>query len=289
MKQSFFKKELQSMMNLDSENGIDKKKKKNLLAVVKEKKGIDFSDYAYPSLHRRISRFIEINRLSGFSELISKIKNVEGFADSFIHEITVNVTEMFRDPSFWVTLRDHVLPSLRNKPVISIWHAGCSMGEEVYSMAILLKEEKLLSKAKIVATDINMEALKKARNGIYLLKNQELNENNYFHLGGKGKLSEHYKIEGNMAQYDQELIKRVEFKRHDLSSDPYFGMFDMVICRNVFIYFNLSLQEKVLGVFSQSLNPGGFLGIGSKESVSWLKGARYFKPISIEDKVFVKV
>ncbi len=274
---------------MGGENGNENSEMDNLLAVVKEKKGIDFSDYAHPSLHRRIFRFIEINKLSGFGELTSKIKTVEGFADSFIHEITVNVTEMFRDPPFWAALRDHVIPALRNKPAISIWHAGCSMGEEVYSMAIMLKEAKLLGKARIVATDINLEALNKAQNGIYLLKNQELNETNYQAFGGKGKLSEHYKTNGNMAHYDQELINKVVFKRHDLSSDPHFGLFDMVICRNVFIYFNLSLQEKVLGVFTQSLNQGAFLGIGSKESVSWLKGARHFKPVSIEDKVFVKL
>jgi chemotaxis protein methyltransferase CheR len=277
------------MINWSKAGGTDKEHIDSLLQVIKEVKGIEFREYAQPSLERRIYRFIEINKVSGFDDLKKKIKFENGFADNFIHEITVNVSEMFRDPVFWSTLRETVLKEIKNQSIIKIWHAGCSMGEEVYSMAVLLREENLLYKSRIVATDINIDALKIAQSGVYPLKNQELHSKNYLLAGGKGNLCDNYKIKDKMVQYDQELVKKIEFKRHDLSSDLHFGSFDLIICRNVFIYFGLNLQERVLGIFNESLNENSFLCIGSKESISWLKAARFFKPVSIENKIFKKV
>jgi chemotaxis protein methyltransferase CheR len=261
---------------------------KDLIAAIQESKGIDLSDYAESSLQRRIKRFNEITRLENISQLINKIRYEKGFTDYFINEITVSVTEMFRDPGFWVGIRDCVIKELENQALINIWHAGCSMGEEVYTMAILLKEAGLYHKARIIATDINLDALKKAKEGIYLLKNQTGNAGNYQQAGGKAELKKYYREFEGKVLYDRELISRVEFRRHDLSSEGTFGTFDLIICRNVFIYFNFNLQEKVLNLFYNSMDKGSFLGIGSKESINWFKGARHFDIVSLEEKIFRK-
>jgi chemotaxis protein methyltransferase CheR len=276
-------------MNWSKETKIENADMQIILAAVRDTKGIDFTDYAQPSLQRQIIRFCDISRIADVKELVQKIRFEGGFADNFINELTVNVTEMFRDPSFWSLLRDVVLPELSKRAIINVWHAGCSIGEEVFSMAILLKEEGLLGKTRIVASDINMEALKVAQSGVSVLKSQVLNSKNYSRFGGKGKLSDYYKVMDTNVLYDKELIKRVDFKKHDLTSDGNFGVFDLIICRNVFIYFNFSLQEKVLGLFNQSLTKDSFLGIGSKESITWCKGARLLTNVSIEDKVFRRV
>jgi len=277
------------MMNWTRESKIENSEMGILLAAVQEMKGIDFRNYAQPSLQRRIIRFCEISRLADINELVHKIRFEAGFADNFVNELTVNVSEMFRDPSFWKVLRDIVLPELSKRAIINIWHVGCSMGEEVFSMAIMLKEEGLLNKTRIVASDINQIAIDIAQSGIAQLKNQELNNRNYITFGGKGKLSEYYKTSENKVLYDKELIKRVEFRKHDLTTDSNFGVFDLIICRNVFIYFNFDLQEKVLGLFNQSLMKDSFLGIGSKESITWCKGARLLTNVSIEDKIFKRI
>jgi len=277
------------MINWSKVTKLDETEMQSLFVAVKDARGIDFIDYAQSSLQRRIIRFSEMEKLENVNELIHKIRFGNGFADRFINEVTVNVTEMFRDPSFWIVLRDTVLPELNKRSIINIWHAGCSIGEEVFSMAILLKESGMLSKTRIIATDLNDEALKLAQSGISMLKNQILNAKNYQNFGGKASLSDYYKVMENKVFYDKELIRKVEFKKHDLTADGYFGVFDLIICRNVFIYFNFNLQEKVLGLFNQSLSKNSFLGIGSKESITWCKGARFLTNVSVEDKVFRRI
>ncbi|MFZ5941665.1 MAG: CheR family methyltransferase [Bacteroidota bacterium] len=275
-------------MGFGFETDIDRYEFSELLSAVIAATGVDLSNYAKPSLLRRIVRFAEIKGISEIAELIYRVRYESGFAALFINEITVSVTEMFRNPGFWVALKEKVLPVLAEKRVISVWHAGCSMGEEAYSMAIMLEEAGLLEKSRIYATDINIQALETGRSGTYSLKNQEVNSTNYIQAGGRAALADNYRVSGNKVRFSEALRSRIEFKRHDLSSENPFGIFDLVICRNVFIYFNLDLQEKVLDLFVQSMEKGSFLGVGSKESIRWCRGARYFEITDLEENLFQK-
>lgn len=260
-----------------------------IIEAVKMRTGADFGNYAFSSLRRRVVRFTEVRRIREIDALISNIRNLNGYAESFIEELTVNVTEMFRDPSFWALLRDTVLPELARRSEIRIWHAACSTGEEVFSMAILLHEAGLLGKARIVATDINNNVLRQASSGIFKLKNQEVNSRNYEQCGGKRKLSDYYRISENQAAFDPDLIKNAEFVHHDLTRDKAFSTFDLVLCRNVLIYFNSELQEHVLGIINKSLLIGSYLAIGSKESIRWCREAYCFREESMEEKIYRKI
>lgn len=267
---------------------IGAKELKRIVDVLVEKRGVDFSNYALSSFRRRITRFLEINKIRDFENFIDTIINNQVYGDNLIKEITVNVTEMFRDPSFWIVLRDIILPKLSTRPVINIWHAACSTGEEVYSMAILLKESGLLKRSRIVATDLNTDVLKTAAEGVYNLKNQETNIKNYERFHGMKELSSYYEVIGNTIQFDRQLTDSVDFQRHNLSQDGPFSVFDLIICRNVLIYFNSELQEKVIQTFEKSLSEGSYLGIGSKESISWCKASRFFEVASIEENIYKK-
>jgi chemotaxis protein methyltransferase CheR len=262
---------------------------KKIVDVLLETRGIDFSNYAFSSFRRRITRYLEINKIRDFEKFVETLKENQSYGDNLIKEITVNVTEMFRDPSFWIVLRNNILPQFNTNQPIKIWHAACSTGEEVYSMAILLQEEGFLNNAKIVATDLNSDVIKVAKEGIYQLKNQETNIKNYNQFGGKSKLSSYYEVIGNTVQYDRQLTDNVDFMTHNLSQDGPFSRFDLIICRNVLIYFNFKLQEKVIQVFEKSLSKGSFLGIGSKESISWCRASRFFEAESIEENIYKKI
>jgi chemotaxis protein methyltransferase CheR len=251
--------------------------------------GTDFSNYAFSSFRRRIERFIEINKIRDLNMFLETITNDSSFSQRLVNEITVNVTEMFRDPSFWVVLRDSVLPKLASSGSgIRIWHAACATGEEVYSMAILLKEEGLSRHARITATDLNNEVIRTAEKGVYLLKNQTINYRNYEQFGGKGKLDDYYTVQHNKVQFDRRLVENVQFGYHDLVHGEPISSFDLILCRNVLIYFNFELQEKVVQTFAKSMTTGSFLAIGSKESISWSRSARLFEPESHEEKIYKK-
>jgi len=267
---------------------IDIEDLKRVSDALNESRNIDFSGYAFSSFKRRISRFIEINRIRDFDTFIDRIKSDHSFADYLISEITVNVTEMFRDPSFWIVLQELILPQICRNRVINIWHAACSTGEEVYSMAILLEEAELLKHTKIVATDINNKVLETARRGIYPLKDQERNSKNYEQFMGKCKLSDYYTVNDGYVQYDKQLTENVDFRCHNLAQDGPFSTFDLILCRNVLIYFNFDLQEKVIGTFSKSMSKDSFLGIGSKESIRWCRSYRFFDEECYEEKIYRK-
>jgi chemotaxis protein methyltransferase CheR len=256
--------------------------------TLKESTGIDFSNYAFSSFRRRIIRFIELNKIRDLNLFINNIKTNTAFSDVIVREITVNVTEMFRDPSFWIVLRDTVLPMINNGSDFKIWHAACSTGEEVYSMAILLKEAGMLKRARIMATDLNRNVLDAAQKGIYSQKSQEINSRNYEHAGGNDKLSGYYSVHNGMVQYNRDLVDRVDFRIHDLTSEGTNSEFDLILCRNVLIYFNFELQERVILSFSTSLSNGSFLAIGSKESLTWCKAARFFETSSAEENIYRK-
>ncbi|MEM6298633.1 MAG: protein-glutamate O-methyltransferase CheR, partial [Bacteroidota bacterium] len=242
----------------------------DLALFVKERFNYDFRDYAMSSFRRRITRILELYKLKSVDQLKTLLTRQEQFAEEFVSEITVNVTEMFRDPTFWQSLRNDVLPNLfLSKDHISIWHAGCSSGEEVYSMAIMLEEMGALNKAKIVATDMDRAIIKRAQRGAYSLKNMEVNQKNYERVGGKYNLKDYYREANGEALMRDDLVNNVSFRRHDLVVGETFSKFDIVLCRNVMIYFNQQLQNTVLHKLHDSLHRYGYLIIGSKESLIW--------------------
>lgn len=263
---------------------------RRLTEVIKNKYGYDFTNYAISSFKRRITRIIELYKFSSVDALTKKIADDPAFFEEFISEITVNVTEMFRDPSFWRILRDKVIPNiLLNHKRVSIWHAGCSSGEEVYSMAILLKEMGILENSKIIATDIDDQILERAKSGVYTAKNMELNQKNYVRFRGENELNKYFEIKNGLAYMDKSLVKDVSYRKHDLVKGIVFNKFDIVLCRNVMIYFNQNLQNDVLKKLHESTFKYGYLAIGSKESLIWCEIANKFIVANNEEKIYKKI
>jgi chemotaxis protein methyltransferase CheR len=258
--------------------------------LIKQKYDYDFSNYAMSSFKRRVARVLELYKMDSVSTLLRRLEIDAKFFKDFLAEITVNVTEMFRDPTCWVELRTHIIPNIRqNNEKFSIWHAGCSSGEEVYSMAILLEEMGILDDVRIVATDIDHVILDKAREARYHIKNMEINKKNYATFGGKYTLEKYYKEESGKAVMDKNLVRNVEFREQNLVTGSSFGKFDLILCRNVMIYFNQTLQNQVLKLFHESLHKYAYLVIGSKESLIWCELANKFIVVNNEEKVYKKI
>lgn len=268
------------MKTLDS-TGLD-----HLFSAVLKTYRIDLENYAQASLERRIERFLNIYPHAGLKELTARLIGDARFFDVFITEITVNTTEMFRDPDCWKLLREQVIPGLQDLPGIRIWHAGCSSGEEIVSMAILLKELGLLDKCSIVASDINKEILEKAKTARYSLKTLPLNQDNYIKAGGSADLSDYYTTSGSDYNINPDLLSKVRFMRHDLSGGPAFSKFDLIMCRNVLIYFNKTLQDAVFSLFRQSLFKKGFVAIGKKESMTHFSEYAQFDEFNYAEKIY---
>ena len=263
---------------------------RKITEVVKSRYKYDFSDYAMSSLRRRIQRIIDLYSLTSVSQLVEKIERDTTFFDVFLSEVTVNVTEMFRDPSFWREIRDHVIPSiLLNHESFSIWHAGCSSGEEVISMSILLHEMGIADKVNIIATDIDKPILQKAMSREYSLKNMDLNEKNYIRFQGTSSLKEYYTEKNGKAVMDPSLTERVSYRNYDLVQGEVFNKFDLILCRNVMIYFNQGLQNSVLKRLHESLFKYGYLAVGSKESLIWCEIANKFIIANNEEKIYKKI
>lgn len=244
--------------------------------------GYDFNDYSKASLKRRIDRLFSLDQFPSFAEFRYRVKNDEAYLKRFVEEITVNVTEMFRDPSFYNALRNEVLPVLATYPLIRIWHAGCSTGEEVYSMAILLHEANLLQKSLLYATDLNPDVLERAKEGVFPLSQMKQYSENYLAAGGKHEFSSYYSSRYDRAKFDKALSKKMIFATHNLVSDRSFNEFQLILCRNVMIYFDKDLQDRVLHLFDQSLEPLGFLALGSKETLRFSTVAPSFKQLGKE-------
>ncbi len=261
---------------------------RRITELVKTKHGYDFTNYAMSSFKRRIVRVLELYN-TNVEGLLRKLQE-NAFVEEFLNEITVNVTEMFRDPSFWRILRDDIIPAiLLNHQKIRIWHAGCSSGEEVFSMAILLKEMDLLHNAQIIATDLDTSILERAKSGKYNLKNMDLNEKNYIRFQGTGSLRDYFTESNGVAKMDPSLVMDVSWRNHDLVKGGIFNKFDLILCRNVMIYFNQALQNDVLKKFHESLFKYGYLAIGSKESLIWCDIANKFIVVNNEEKVYKKI
>jgi chemotaxis protein methyltransferase CheR len=253
-----------------------------LLNDLLETYGYDFNDYSRASLKRRVNRLFMLDRFPSFAEFRYRIRSDESYLKRFVEEITVNVTEMFRDPSFYKALRTEVLPVLATYPLIRIWHAGCSTGEEVYSMAILLHEANLLRRSLLYATDINPDVLEKAKEKIFPLSQMKQYSENYIESGGKNDFSSYYTAAYERARFDKALTDKMIFATHNLVSDRSFNEFQLIMCRNVMIYFDKDLQDRVLRLFDQSLEPLGFLALGSKETLRFSGIASKYKQLGKE-------
>ena len=212
----------------------------------------------------------------------------ELYFNHFLEEVTVNVTEMFRDPIFFKSLRENVLPHLKTYPLIRIWHAGCSTGEEVYSLAILLKEEGLLERTLLYATDINQHVLEAAQSGAFSIESMTEYTRNYIKSGGKKDFSSYYSAKYGKAIFSSELKNRMVFSTHNLVTDQSFNEFNLIVCRNVLIYFNPLLQNKVVNLFNDSLSESGHLALGSKESIRFTTIESNFKNVDIKQKIWQK-
>ncbi|MBB5281933.1 chemotaxis protein methyltransferase CheR [Rhabdobacter roseus] len=250
--------------------------------------GYDFTNYSRASLKRRITRLYGLDKFPSFAELRYRVRTDSTYLRRFVEEITVNVTEMFRDPLFYKCLRAEVLPSIAAKPFIRVWHAGCSTGEEVYSMAILLKEANLLHKSLLYATDLNPEVLEKARKGIFGLNQLKQYSENYIESGGTKDFSSYYTAHYGQAKFDEELAQKMVFSTHNLVSDRSFNEFDLILCRNVLIYFDKDLQDRVLNLFYESLSPLGYLALGAKETLKFSTIQSQFKPMN-KEKIWRKI
>ena len=263
---------------------------RKLTTFIKDKFDYNFKDYAMSSFRRRIKRMLDLYKLQTVDELIHILNTKEGFFEEFVSELTVNVTEMFRDPTFWRVLKEHIIPNIMlNHNKISIWHAGCSSGEEIVSMAIVLDEMGILDKAKIVATDIDRAIIAKAKEGRYPLKHMEVNRKNYLRYQGKFSLEKYYTEVGSEAVINKALLENVSYRKHDLVQGSVFSKFDLVLCRNVMIYFNQTLQNQVLHRLHESLFKYGYLVIGSKESLIWCDIAHKFIVVNNEEKIYKKI
>lgn len=250
--------------------------------------GYDFTQYAQASVARRVDHFITMNNISGVQDLTRIVLKDESTFARFVQEFTVNVTEMFRDPHFYKSLREKVIRRLATYPFIKIWVAGCSTGEEAYSLAILLKEEGLLDRTMIYATDINQKALQTAKKGIYHLNLMKNFTANYQKSGGKISFSDYYTAKYDSVMFDKSLRQNIVFSSHNLAADTSFNEFQLILCRNVLIYFNQSLQNKVISLFYESLCPFGVLALGSKESLLFSDRRRNFGEIDRKEKIFIK-
>jgi chemotaxis protein methyltransferase CheR len=259
-----------------------------LIDLVKKVHGFDFSEYTKASLKRRLARIMQFKKLS-FYDLKHQLVNNQQFFQEFLEEITVNVTEMFRDPSFYKALNNQVLPYLSSYQHVKVWSAGCSSGEEVYSLAILLKEANLQHKSFIYGTDINTEVLREARMGIYSLRKIKSYAENYQFSGLPGTLTDHFTIMYDAATIHSEIKQHTLFSVHNLISDTVFNEFQLITCRNVFIYFESELQEKILELFYKSLGNLGFLCLGSKETIRSDFFRKRFKVINQKENIYQKI
>ncbi len=259
-----------------------------ILKAVFVKYGYDFRNYSKAHIKRRLLNRIAASNLKSISEMQHKVLREPEFFEIMLRDLSINVTEMFRDPSFYKALRKEVIPVLKTYPFIKIWHAGCSTGEEVYSFAVLLKEEGLYDRAQIYATDFNHDVLDIAKKGIYPIDRIKEFTANYQAAGGTQSFSDYYMANYNSVIFDQSLKKNLVFAEHNLVTDSVFAEVNLVICRNVLIYFNKDLQNRVIDLFYDSLNNGGYLALGSKETIQFTSKADKFETVNAKEKLYKK-
>jgi chemotaxis protein methyltransferase CheR len=260
-----------------------------LVEAVYLKYNYDFRDYTGASQKRRVLAAMAAMECDSVSALQARVMHDAGAFAQLLQFLTIPVTEMFRDPEYYAALRQQVVPFLSTYPSLNVWVAGCSTGEEVMSMAILLHEEGLLERTTIYATDINPESLATARRGVMPLDKMRLYTENYQKAGGKRAFSDYYTAAYGGALFERSLIDNVTFADHSLATDSVFAETHLISCRNVMIYFNRRLQDRVLGLFHESLCHRGFLGLGSKESIEFSTQAGRFDVLARRERIYRKV
>lgn len=261
---------------------------RSLLEKIYRQYQYDFRDYALASLKRRLALAVDQLGCRSLSVLQERILDDRSLFAAVLQYLTVPVSDMFRDPAYFLALRQKVVPVLRTYPSLKIWVAGCSTGEEVYSIAVVLKEEQLLERTLIYATDINPESLARAEKGVYALDRFRQFTENHRLSGGRGSLSLHYLAAYGSAILDKSLRKRVVFSDHSLATDSVFAEVQLVSCRNVLIYFNRALQDRALELFRDSLCRKGFLGLGAKETVRFSAHAGKFSDLDSLARIYQK-
>ncbi len=259
-----------------------------LLEAIHQKYGYNFKDYANAHTKRRLRHRLNISNMKNYAQMMHRVIYDETFFNNLLLDLSINVTEMFRDPGFYKKIRQEIIPLLKTYAFIKVWHAGCSAGQEVYSMSILLEEEKIKHRSQIYATDFNELILEKAKNGIYPLEVMKTYTGNYQQSGGKKDFSDYYTADYHNVILRQSLKEKVLFSSHNLVTDGVFGEMNLILCRNVLIYFNRQLQNRVLKLFHDSLCPGGYLCLGSKESLKFTDMEDRFEPIAGQEKIYRK-
>jgi chemotaxis protein methyltransferase CheR len=260
-----------------------------LLEGVYRRYGYDFRQYARGSLRRRVLKRVGDERVGTISALTEKILRDPEAMDRLAFELSINVTSMFRDPTFYEALRSKVIPMLRTYPFIRIWNAGCSTGEETHSLAIILKEEGLYDRSRIYATDMNEQVLQRAAEGIFPIDKMRSYTENYIRAGGSAAFSEYYVANGKGAKFHPALRENVVFAQHNLVSDSSFNEFNLIMCRNVMIYFDKQLQDQVHGLFHDSLVNFGILTLGRKESIKTTSVEDFYSEVDGIERIYRKV
>lgn len=260
-----------------------------LLDGIYNRFGFDFRDYSPASLKRRIYKCMHEEGVKTVSALQDKILHDSACMGRFLQAVSVDVTSMFRDPLFYLSLRTKILPMVRSEPLIRIWHAGSASGEEVYSMAIILQEEGLYEKSRIYATDMNQALIDEAKAGVYKLAAMTEFTDNYVKAGGKAPFSEYYTAKYDNAIFASSLKKNIVWANHNLATDASFNEFHIILCRNVMIYFNAALQERVHNLLYESLPIGGILGLGGKEDISFTPYKTRYEVINAKEKLYRKI
>ena len=260
-----------------------------LLEAINRRYGFDFRNYARASLERRIVHRMRAAGMTHISDLVPRLLNNQEFFECFLRDMSITVTEMFRDPHFFLSVREHVIPVLKTYPFIKVWHAGCATGEEVYSMAILLHEEGFYDRTQFYATDFNTHSLEQAREGIYSGAEIAKYAGNYEKAGGTAALSDYYRAGYDSVKIHDWLKRNIVFSHHNLVADGVFGEMNLIVCRNVLIYFDKSLQDRVLSLLADSLCHYGFLCLGTKESLDFSCVRDHFEPVMKQQRVFQKV
>jgi chemotaxis protein methyltransferase CheR len=260
-----------------------------LLEGIFKQYGFDFRSYAYASVRRRLWKRIEAEGLATISGLQERVLHEPAMMERLLLDLSINVTAMFRDPGFYRVFREQVVPTLRTYPFIRLWHAGCATGEEVYSMAMLLEEESLYERSRIYATDINEVVLQKAKAGIFPIERMQEYTENYIAAGGKRAFSDYYVAKYDGALFSPSLTRNVVFSQHNLVTDSSFSEFNAILCRNVLIYFDKSLQARVHELFYNSLAMFGILALGSRESLRFSPYEDCYEQINGPEKIYRKV
>jgi chemotaxis protein methyltransferase CheR len=260
-----------------------------LLEAIHRRYGFDFREYAPASLKRRVWRRIRAEGLGSVSGLQEAVLHEPVVMERLLLDLSINVTAMFRDPSFYTAFRNEVVPLLKTWPFVRIWNAGCSTGEETYSLAILLQEEGVYDRSRIYATDINEAVLEQARAGVFPLDKMQEYTQNYLRAGGTRAFSEYYLAAYDAAQFQRSLMDNVVFAQHNLASDRSFNEFHAIVCRNVMIYFDRSLQDRVHELFYESLAMFGVLVLGHKESIRFTRFADRYEEIDADERIYRKV